>query len=281
MSGAGNIFTVISDLFGKIKRESLSGLAVELCSAKKLSSMDTDGLLLIGGWGKDYDFSLEFFNPDGSGGMLCGNGARCGVKYTYLKGFIRKESNIHFKFANTIFRAEIVDENIKLELPPPKRLVREIKLQSSGRKIQGSYLDVGTVHLVLDFADLTTDTGFDSFELKEFAQALRYHEIFAPVGVNVNIYNVIDETTLRLRTYEKGVEAETGACGTGAISTAIAAYYKKQIKLPVTIIPTSRMPLVVDSRFDAECRIDSVFLTGGAEVLTEEDIDIPTSYYNE
>lgn len=259
MSGAGNTFSVLSET-ALAGRELTAEVVRHLCSAGE----KTEGLLAIGLGNGTTDFSARFFNPDGTCGMMCGNGGRCAVAYAENIGLIGRERVISFDLSGTVYRAQFTERGVLLAFPPA-RGAKQMTLQTEFGTISGTFVDVGSDHFIVDFAELMkninpekleTPTTFElsdpqilvqklrnpDFDFIDFARALRHHEAFAPRGTNVNLFAEAGDCNLELRTFERGVEAETGACGTGAISTALS--YGAQGR-EVRIVPPSRDPLFV------------------------------------
>jgi len=270
MDGAGNTFTVVDDRCYNIPNEVYSAAARRLCSEHH----KTEGLIIMRAGNDVYDFIAEFFNPDGSGGTMCGNGGRCAVRFAGDNGFSDKKE-LFFEMVGNEYRAEIGDMNIKLFLPAPSEF-RTSEVESAGLIRSGNFVDVGSAHFVInqiDCADINT-VGIRQCDLAKFAPPLRYHAAFTPLGVNVNLYSIIDRSTIDLRTWEKGVEGETGACGTGSVSTALAAYSKDEIDFPLTIIPPSGQKLIIDCVADDEGEIETVILEGPAQTYDNNNIEM-------
>ena len=258
-SGAGNTFTVIDNSIYELSKKELSKAAGRLCSGKE----KTEGLLAIHKSDK-YDFSALFFNPDGSNGMMCGNGGRCAVKFALDRVFFNMDKKcVTFEMAGTIYSAQIFGDEISLQFPPPKKLVKEFKISSGGLQLIAGFVDVGSEHIIIETAT-NFNRGIHSLDIKTIAPPIRNYEGFSERGANVNFYETLPDGTLALRTFERGVEDETGACGTGAISTALIAALNGDVNFPVRIIPTSGIPLIVDISSNLD-NISAVFLKGGAE----------------
>jgi len=151
------------------------------------------------------------------------------------------------------------------------------KIVVNNNEINGIYVNVNSDHFVINHKnnDIIKNKSFDDFCINTFAPPIRFHQEFEPNGVNVNIYSIVNRNKILLRTYERGVEAETGACGTGALSTMLAAYSLNEIDLPVTIIPPSKSPLTVDIEGEFPDKIKSLILEGNAEIKNEKEIEIP------
>ncbi len=218
LTGAGNDFILIDkNLHPDL--ELFPSLIEKLCDRR--FGIGADGLLTIGD-SDDVDFEMEYFNADGSTGMLCGNGARCIIRYADFSGRI-KDSRTKFNFQSEFFSGEVLDKNeIKFNLNPPSEIRTNIIVNILGKIFSASFINTGAHHVVIDLAQQNfNDTellNIDRFPVVKYGSAIRYSEQFAPLGTNVNfIFHEEDE--IRIRTYERGVEQETLACGTGAVAS--------------------------------------------------------------
>ena len=215
--GAGNDFLIVDNRDGKL---SLRVADIQhLCD--RHTGFGADGLMLLQS-SSEHAFRMEFFNPDGSGGMMCGNGGRCIVAFAADLGIIPECQPITFEAPDGIHEA-VVTANTGLA-----RTVRLSMKDVSGIRTNpeehSCFLDTGTRHLV-KFVDNLSD-----YDVAEEGRRLRHDERFAPIGTNVNFVEPESlpngNTVLHIRTFEKGVEAETLACGTGIVAAAIAAYHQ-------------------------------------------------------
>ena len=174
----------------------------------------TDGLMILGTDPKA-DFSMEFYNPDGSGGMMCGNGGRCIVAFADMLGLVPASGETLFRAPDGLHTATI------LSRPPAEGTwivrLKMIDVQGITPAKGGYFLNTGTRHLVQFVDDV------NAVDIEKEGPALRWDKEFAPEGTNVNFVQATAEG-LKVRTFEKGVEGETLACGTGLTASAIAAY---------------------------------------------------------
>lgn len=207
-SGAGNSFIAIDGRDTDVSRFRERRVIHMLCLAN-----GTDGLMILDKSGTA-DFKMEFFNPDGSSGMMCGNGGRCIVAFADFLGVKPFHSaDYTFEAPDGIHNAQILSQlgdckMVRLEM----RDVQEYK-ESQG----GIFLDTGARHLVLFVPDV------EQIDVESEGKRLRSDAEFAPQGTNVDFVSVMSDGSLAVRTYEKGVERETLACGTGITASAIAA----------------------------------------------------------
>jgi diaminopimelate epimerase len=257
MSGSGNDFILIDNRDGVVPEEGLSRWIASVCRRKH--SVGADGLILIED-SKRADFKWRFFNADGGEADMCGNGGRCVARLAHIKG-IAAES-LRFETQAGVIRAEVTGKRVKLEMPQPSSVDLEYALQVEDDTVTISSVTVGVPHAVLWVDNI------ESAPISTMGPAIRYHEQFAPAGTNVNFVQVLDEGTLAIRTYERGVEDETLACGTGSVAAALVAAKKNIVKSPGVL--KTRGGEVLKIHFEKkENGFSSVFLEGDAKVVYE------------
>jgi diaminopimelate epimerase len=270
MSGAGNLFSVIDNsdfLFNDVQLIELAGL---LCNINEFNNFKSEGLLAVSKSNED-DFDVKFLNPDGSTGMMCGNGGRCAIDFAIQKSISKnRNGTLNFSMAGNKYSGEISIDGVKLILPPPKRVEFNKQIEIMGKKITGTFVNVTSDHFVVNFKDLRDfDLEFNIESINKFAPSIRLHPDFGLSGVNVNIYGLTQDT-IYLYTYERGVEAVTGACGTGAVSTAIHCEEVHKISLPITISPPSAIPIYVNIEKNYSNEIKNLQLTGHSEIIRKD-----------
>ena len=269
MSAAGNLFSVIDNRVNLLENTNLESLAVKLCSKSTNGIMDTEGLMLLEK-SDEYDFECKFFNPDGTTGMMCGNGGRAIVKFASLVDQIERNSrSINFFMANDIYEAKFAGDNINLTMAGVKSEY-EKQILIDNKTINIYFVDNGSQHAVINIDDLGIDN-LDTLKIDEFGKKVRYNSAFKPNGANANFYSYEDDI-LNLRTYERGVEKETGACGTGAVATAIAANKNLGIDFPIEILPTSGDLLTIDLNIINSKKV--YHLIGPAIVINKSNFEI-------
>ena len=221
-SGAGNDFVVIDGREGDVSAFREVPRIEALCKEYK-----TDGLMILGSGDAEVDFTMEFYNPDGSGGMMCGNGGRCIVAFADYLGIRPAEGErtaegvtaapgvFLFRAPDGLHTGEILDR-------PEDGLwtvrIKMIDVQGITPMLGGYFLNTGTRHFVKFVDDV------EQVDVDAEGKALRWDPAFAPIGTNVNFVHVASDG-LHVRTFEKGVEGETLACGTGLTAAAIAAAF--------------------------------------------------------
>ncbi|MEO8168392.1 MAG: diaminopimelate epimerase [bacterium] len=254
MSGAGNDFVVINNF-----RQTLEGdkarFAVALCS--RASGIGADGLLLMEPSSKA-DFFMRYFNADGSYGGMCGNGGRCIARFAHLSGIV--QAAMKFEALNYVYSATVSDSLVKLSMKKPNSLKMNLLIECSDTKLQGDFVDTGSPHFVSECVDV------EAIDVTKLGRAIRNHATFSPEGCNANFVSLQADGTLSIRTFERGVEAETLACGTGSVASAIVFAARHGLKSPVTLNVRSGEKLVV--YFDAENnQFTNVILEGSAHII--------------
>lgn len=243
-SGAGNSFVVIDGRSVDTSRFKKRVMVHALCL-----QYSTDGLMILEN-SDIADFRMSYFNSDGSGGMMCGNGGRCIVAFADLLGVKPFHSKDYtFETSDGVHHAEILSH-----LGECKIVRLEMKdVSAVERHPQGWFLDTGTRHFVTFVPDA------EAVDVETEGRRIRYDEAFGPVGTNADFVSVDADGSLRVRTYEKGVEAETLACGTGITASAIAAFVQG---VPPTSAESGLLHYDVQARED---RLAVDFRTDSAE----------------
>ena len=213
MSGTGNDFIIIDNRDKIVGDDEMIDLAVQAC--RRGQSVGADGLLLIED-DDEFDFAWRFFNSDGSEAEMCGNASRCVARLAYLDDIAGPE--LVFRTIAGPIKATVEGSNVQVQLTRPHGLIPEFALKiDDNQVISPGFVDTGVPHTVLILEDDTLETA----AVEELGRKIRFHPKFAPSGTNVNFVQIIDPGTIRVRTYERGVEAETLACGTGVVASAI------------------------------------------------------------
>ncbi|GMQ82842.1 MAG: diaminopimelate epimerase [Rhodothermia bacterium] len=222
MTGAGNDFIVLDNRFYHFSENELSDLAIRLCTRRM--SVGADGLLALEeSPDESLNFRMVYFNADGSRGSMCGNGARCLGRFARIAGM--EEDPLRFEADAGRYSVDVPQErgaNVRLHLPPYENYRPSCTLAHaavSGPK-QVDYIWAGTDHIVVSVDDVV------SYPVEEVGPVLRNDQEISRNGANVNFVQLLEpegnETLrLRVRTFERGVEAETMACGTGAVASAV------------------------------------------------------------
>jgi diaminopimelate epimerase len=269
MSGAGNTFIVVDG------RELPAD--IDLVLLARAASNDTaehggaDGFIAIYPWDKG-DFEMCYYNRDGSTGMMCGNGGRCAVRFAIDHGFVSDTGSVDFINAGIRYNASLTPRGVKVSFPDPKEFRFGFDLDLPRVDWYCNYADVGTPHAVLLVNEVFEHIA--QIDIDRWGAIVRNHPAFGSEGANANFVEVLpDKSGILLRTFERGVEGETGACGTGAISSAIIAATVRGLEPPVEITTSSGEKLWVDFRCVNE-RVTDVSLEGNAVVMKEGEVDV-------
>jgi len=276
MSGAGNDFILFD---GKINPDlHLTPQIIKNICARR-SGIGADGVLFLSDF-KDYVFKMEYFNADGSVGSLCGNGARCSILYGKESGRYGIEK-IKFLTNGTEYSGQVLNGSlIQFNLQPPSELKRNFKIKAAKQLINASYINTGSPHVVINIRDVLKypeyhDSFYDSLEqfpVLEIGKEIRYHKDFAPLGTNVSFIDVLHDV-INIRTFERGVEDETMACGTGSTAAAIITVVNGLMKQPVRLLVKSGAELIVDFTIENHL-VQNVSLIGPAEVTFKGELII-------
>ena len=255
MSGSGNDFIIIDNRDLSLNVGDLPAFARKICARK--ISVGADGLFLIEP-SQTADFKWQFFNSDGSMAEMCGNGSRCVARYAYLKGIA--PNKMSFETLAGIISAEVNNDVVKVKLTDPSPVKSIANLIFDDCQFALYTVDTGVPHAVT-FVDNP-----EACNVFEWGRKIRRHEFFQPRGTNANFATIIDRHKMRVRTYERGVEDETLACGTGVVASVLSAASKGLVETPVDVIVQSGEMLRIyfakkDDRF---CEI---YLEGSVKIV--------------
>ena len=219
--GAGNDFVIVDDRRSRLRQ--LPRLARAMCDRRR--GIGADGLL-VAARARRGDIRMRIFNPDGSEPEMCGNGARCFALYAHQRGFARRRLQLETR-AGTLGAEVLNGSRVRLEMPRPRQLRQEsLRVGARTRRIYRA--SVGNPHVVIVVRDIARAP------VVTLGRAIRRHRRFAPAGTNVNFVQP-GRAVSQLRTYERGVEDETPACGTGATATAAVLAVYRRARSPVTL----------------------------------------------
>lgn len=262
MNGAGNDFVVLDNRLKKINLTPEH--VIKICDRHR--GIGADGIMsLIPCASGKADWGWDFFNSDGSRAEMCGNGARCFARF--IQKLTSEKESITFETAAGIITAHFQNELVTINLTPPKDLrLNEVVSLSSGEETIHS-LNTGVPHAVLFVEDA------DRAMVQQLGPEIRRHKHFAPRGTNVNFVQVSGANRIRVRTYERGVENETLACGTGVTASALISSALKNLSSPVKVQVASGEFLEVSFEKQKE-QFENVRLSGPAEFVFEGKMDL-------
>jgi diaminopimelate epimerase len=263
MNGAGNDFVMLDNRDGT---RSLDKAQIErLCDRHR--GIGADGLLAVEPAQSGADFRMRYYNADGGEAEMCGNGARCFARFVdHLQG--GGLERVSFETIAGVIRATFPsggDVCINLSEPFDLRMGEELDLPGGRRPVH--FVNTGVPHAVVVVDDLET------LNIVELGSAIRYHDRFAPVGTNANAMQVLAPGEIRIRTYERGVEGETLACGTGMVANAIVHHQLTGQSSPISVKVQGGDTLAVGFEFDGKTYAN-VTLTGPADMVFHGEVEL-------
>lgn len=251
MHGAGNDFILVDNRLGDFPLTTKEELAA---FANRPSGIGCEGIILVEKSAKA-DFRMHFYNPDGSEAEMCGNGARCVAAFALEIG-AAKAAKMRFETGAGEVAAEVLSENlVRIGMPPPHGL-------------KGNFIIAGVPHQIVEEPDLA------AVDVEEEGRRIRNSPTFAPNGTNVDFVTWLDVHTAALRTYERGVEAESFACGTGAVATALVGVANGRGTFPVEVRTYRGEKLIVDGVFNVGA-FSAITLTGPVQRVFEGVWELP------
>ncbi len=260
MHGAGNDFILVDDRSGTFPCSDRAWLAG--ISARK-TGVGCEGIILIQKSDKA-DFRMRFFNPDGGEVEMCGNGARCVARLANEIGAAPVEMSIDTVAG--ILRARVLGGEVCLGMTSPHGWQTGQSLKVGQHELKYNFVNTGVPHVVVEMDDL------DGCDVKKLGAGIRYHEQFAPAGTNANFIHATGPQSLSLRTYERGVEDETLACGTGIVASALIAGRIGRVRPPVKVKAASGDVLTVDFKITGS-GAENVTLLGPAVHVFQGDLE--------
>jgi diaminopimelate epimerase len=253
MTGGGNDFILIDNREGQLDVGALRPVIPQLCRRK--FSVGADGLIILEASQKA-DFRWHFFNADGSEAEMCGNGGRCAARLAHVLGMA--PADLSFETAAGLIRAQVKGSVVKLLLPPPSDMRLGLALPIGEEEINVDFINTGVPHTVIFAPDL------QEADVVGVGRQIRHHQAFQPAGTNVDFIRV-ENSSVEIRTYERGVEDETLACGTGAVAAALIAGLRGLTTSPTTVITRSGEPLTI--YYEGSNKIKEVFLEGEVRMI--------------
>ncbi len=248
MHGAGNDFVLIDDRDGKFPVHDHRRIAA---MAMRPGGIGCEGVIVLQK-SQDCDFKMLFFNPDGTEADLCGNGARCIAAFAREIG--AANDSMSFETAAGVVSAEILGDNfVKISMPDPK-------------DFGDDFVVAGVPHKIVPVENLA------KIDVEKQGRDIRMSSRFAPSGTNVDFVLYRKPRSVFIRTYERGVEAETGACGTGAVASSIIGVKDYGLEFPVHVKTVQGYDLIVDGKWDGE-EFSSITLAGPVKKVFEGVID--------
>ncbi len=257
MSGTGNDFVIIDNRTALIPLDEQPELARKIC--RRMFSVGADGLIFIEE-STNAGFRWNFYNADGSVAEMCGNGSRCAARFAYRHEIAGKKMTIETLAG--IVEAEICEEDdvVRVKMPPPFDFRLEISLEIGDEERAVAYVNTGVPHVVVFVTE-------DDVPVKTWGRRVRFDELFEPKGANANFVKILDDGKLKVRTYERGVEGETMACGTGAVASALIASIQKGIDSPVEVVTSGGDTLTILFDLHDGPVAENVYLQGPTRLI--------------
>lgn len=277
LQASGNDFILIDRrrFLGGKKKSFLAALARKICARKK--GIGADGLLFIEP-SKKYSFKMRIFNADGSEAQMCGNGARCAALWYFIKNnsqskelkFDTKAGVISASLRESIkVSKNLTTAKIKVKITEPVGFREDLPVKVLGRKIKVNFINTGVPHLVIFVGNL------ESLDVEGIGRAARFNPLFRPEGANVNFVNIKGKNNIQVRTYERGVEAETLACGTGSVASALVYFLKtkrKSLSKSIKVETRGGQTLTVSFNWQ-KGKIRDVWLEGRASFIYQGSLN--------
>jgi diaminopimelate epimerase len=260
MHGGGNDFVLMDHRAQFIPEAEQPEFARRVCH-RQLGA-GADGLILIEA-SANADFRWRFYNADGSEPEMCGNGGRCAARFAVMQGIA--PAILTFETLAGTIEAEVKDRRVKLLMAGVGEVKLEYEIPLEETLLLGHFVKVGVPHVAVPVADL------EGAPVTGWGREVRFHPLFAPAGTNVNFIRLDGPQELSIRTYERGVEDETLACGTGAVAAALIAARLGQVASPVTVHTRGGEALTVYFTPQGEA-FTQVFLEGDALVSYQGEL---------
>jgi diaminopimelate epimerase len=259
MSGTGNDFLMVDNRAGLLKDGDAPALARAACPRR--ISAGADGVILIEKpMQTGHDFRMRIFNADGSEAEMCGNGSRCIAVFARQLGVAGVTQRIE-TLAGTL-NAAVADDNLsaKVQLSPPSRMEARRGVDVLGVKRDLYFVNTGVPHAILFVDDAS------AVDVKATGAAIRYHEVFKPKGTNADFVQLLGQDRIHLRTYERGVEDETFACGTGAAASAIVTALAHGYRSPIAVKTSGGAMLTIHFERQGD-GVSAPFLEGAVDTV--------------
>ena len=261
MNGAGNDFVLIDNRSGDVhlNRDQM----VQICDRHR--GIGADGILLLEKASNQADFRMRYFNSDGGEAEMCGNGARCFARFA--NKVADTQEKISFETPAGVIVAEIEGDLVTLQMTDPTDLRLNVSLRVGDKNKSVHFINSGVPHVVIPVERI------DDVDVRREGAAIRHHQMFSPKGANVNFIKKREAKQITIRTYERGVEDETLACGTGVVAGALIFAATENFDGPIGVLVRGGNELKVGfDKIDNQFR--NVTLTGPAEFVFEGTIDL-------
>ncbi len=261
MAGSGNDFILI-DNRRKVLPRSISAFARNICARSE--GVGADGLLVVQKSEKA-DLRMRIFNADGSEPEMCGNGARCFALWAYKKLGIK---HLRFETMAGLLDADVNGGIVRVRMTKPESYIPDILIKVNKRPVKVNYINTGVPHAVVFVSSVSV------IDVPVIGRKIRFNRKFMPAGTNVNFVQITGKNSVRIRTYERGVEDETLSCGTGSVASALIASFKGYVKSPVNVHTKGKGILRIYF-IQSKNGIDDVYLEGKVGIIYEGRLQYP------
>ena len=260
MSGTGNDFLLIDNRERSLKEGELPELARAACPRR--TSAGADGVILVEPSSKPgHDYFMRIFNADGSEAEMCGNGSRCVAVFARKIGAAREKQRIDTIAGSLLATVPEDGLSASVQLSQPSKLELRKAVDVLGKSCDLYFINTGVPHAILFVNDAA------AADVKKMGACIRCHEVFKPKGTNANFVQLMGNNTIKIRTYERGVEDETFACGTGSAAAAIAAGLIHGYSSPVKVLVASGAQLAIHFEKTGSDTVAAPFLEGAVDTV--------------
>ena len=261
MNGAGNDFVMLDNRAGELRLDQQQ--IARICDRHR--GVGADGVLILERPSNGADFLMRYYNADGGEAEMCGNGARCFARYA--ERIAGPRDKVSFETPAGVIGAALEGETVTLRMSEPKDFERDVEVTVLGAVVSGSYMDSGVPHMVVPVPSI------EEVNVRQLGAAIRHHERFAPRGANVNFLEERDPASIAIRTYERGVEDETLACGTGVVASALTFAAAGDLAGPIRVLVRGGDELSVSFKRESD-RFTDVMLSGPADFVFEGTLEV-------
>jgi diaminopimelate epimerase len=261
MNGAGNDFVMLDNREGELHLAPQQIVAI--CDRHR--GIGADGVLVLEKAANGADFRMRYYNADGGEAEMCGNGARCFARFAQRTAGARKE--LSFETPAGVIGAKLDGDLVSLQMSEPTDLRLEIDISAEGESLRGHFINTGVPHVVVPVRSI------ESVDVRKTGSAIRRHRLFSPKGANANFLEKRGRRRVAVRTYERGVEDETLACGTGVVASALIFAATENVDGPIGVLVKGGSELTVGFKKSGD-QFTNVTLTGPAEFVFEGTIEV-------
>jgi len=263
MNGAGNDFVLLDNRAADLRL--LPEKIAQLCDRHR--GIGADGILLLESATNGADFRMRYYNADGGEAEMCGNGARCFARFAQRVAGVKGE--ISFETRAGLIRARVLgDELVMLQMSDPKDISLKLEITVNGEVLTAHHINTGVPHVVIPVSDI------EKVDVEKTGAAIRHHQMFAPNGANADFTEKRGRRQIAIRTYERGVEGETLACGTGVVASALVFALTENLDGPIDVLVRGGNELAVGFKRKGSSCFTDVTLTGPADFVFEGTIEI-------